>query len=88
MPANTLKGPRYRIDARVRPGLHKKSPTSRPVHGVHDLVELLVLRLPYQFLFIQGAGPPVRAELRLSWQYQCEGCEPASGQHGAGAAGR
>ena len=77
MPANLFKGLRYRIDARVRPGLDEEAPTPRPVHTIYNLVEFFMCCFADELLFIQGAGSPVRAELRLSSQYPGEGGEPA-----------
>ena len=88
VPPNPFKGLRYRIDARVRSRLDEEAPAPRPVHTIYNLVEFFMLRLSHELLLVEGARSSMGAELRLSWQYQCEGCEPASGQHGAGAAGR
>ena len=77
VPPNLLKGPRHGIDARVRPGLHKKTAAPRPVHTIYDLVEFFMLRPSDELLLVEGARSPVRAELRLSSQYPGEGGEPA-----------
>ena len=41
-----------------------------------------MLRLPDELLLVEGAGPSMGAELRLSSQYPGEGGEPMS--HGSG----
>ena len=41
-----------------------------------------MLRFPDELLLVEGAGPSVGAELRLSSQYPWEGGEPAP--HGSG----
>ena len=68
VPPNTFKGLRYRIDTGVRSRLDEEAPTPRPVHAIYNLVELLVLRLSYELLLVEGAGPSMGAELRLSSQ--------------------
>ena len=77
MPADLLKGLRDAIDAGVRPGLDEEAAAPRPVHTIYNLVEFFMLRLSHELLFIQGARPSMRAELRLYCWYHCECCEPA-----------
>ena len=55
VPADPLKGLRHGIDARVRSRLHKKTAAPRPVHTIDNLVEFCMLRLPDQFLLVEGA---------------------------------
>ncbi len=82
VPPDLLEGLRDAVDARIRPGLDKKTSTARAVHTIYNLVELLVLRLPHQFLLVQGAGAAMGAELRT---HEREPYDQKSGQHGSAA---
>ena len=77
VPADLLKGLRHGIDARIRPGLHKKTAAPRPVHTIYDLVEFFMCCFADELLLVEGARASMRAELRLSSKYPGEGGEPA-----------
>ena len=77
VPANTFKGLRDGIDARVRPGLHKEAAAPRAVHTIYNLVEFFMCCFADELLFIQGARSSMGAELGLYSYYPWEGGEPA-----------